>query len=494
MQSKCLVTYGDRNVAVAFDEPWTGRDLIEHLKGLDMFSEVDASAIGLTRFDEDFDVFVDITEVDVIENKSRIKVRLTSQVRIADVLEESAQPSQPARTGAYCLPDVPPHIAWMVKCHQPGQYFVGRSRVLQWLHHDLYLYDMYPGKLYTEAARALITRFPNLADVAGTGYDSWREALRFKAKYERKKMKALTKENTERIPRKKKPTEDECTAPRRTERPSVRISNFAQPCRHQVCLCHLANKIYLCFQAAVLADAEDAETIAGHVLAMTKEVAKARPDMAYIEDCMSRTLPSRREWVSQDSPSVDDIIKKYPALLIGSIVQLEFRLLTKVPIMEKLEEFLGPASGKIVKIARQKRHMQKFLEDLDAVLVDASEDASEEVMLTAAICVLPAMVKERMDAFICKFDPTKTHYVPTVTFMGNVLTSDAFAVRLEDIEIAEKSLLAAISTQMALYWATNIVFDKKAQRTFDVLSRALKVKSGLRPTPLVSVTLTTLSH
>lgn len=45
--------------------------------------------------------------------------------------------------------------------------------------------------------------------------------------------------------------------------------------------------------------------------------------------------------------------------------------------MEKLEEFLGPASGKIVKIARQKRHMQKFLEDLDAVLVDASEDASE---------------------------------------------------------------------------------------------------------------------
>ncbi|XP_075737745.1 uncharacterized protein LOC142777326 isoform X2 [Rhipicephalus microplus] len=466
MQSKCLVTYGDRNVAVAFDEPWTGRDLIEHLKGLDMFSEVDASAIGLTRFDEDFDVFVDITEVDVIENKSRIKVRLTSQVRIADVLEESAQPSQPARTGAYCLPDVPPDIAWMVKCHQPGQYFVGRSRVLQWLHHDLYLYDMYPGKLYTEAARALITRFPNLADVAGTGYDSWREALRFKAKYERKKMKALTKENTERIPRKKKPTEDECTAPRRTERPS----------------------------AAVLADAEDAETIAGHVLAMTKEVAKARPDMAYIEDCMSRTLPSRREWVSQDSPSVDDIIKKYPALLIGSIVQLEFRLLTKVPIMEKLEEFLGPASGKIVKIARQKRHMQKFLEDLDAVLVDASEDASEEVMLTAAICVLPAMVKERMDAFICKFDPTKTHYVPTVTFMGNVLTSDAFAVRLEDIEIAEKSLLAAISTQMALYWATNIVFDKKAQRTFDVLSRALKVKSGLQPTPLVSVTLTTLSH
>ncbi|KAL1467715.1 hypothetical protein MTO96_041985 [Rhipicephalus appendiculatus] len=146
MQSKCLLTYGDRNVVVAFDEPWTGRDLIEHLKQLDMFSEVDVSTIGLT--------------------------------------------------------------------------------------------------------------------------------------------------------------------------------------------------------ATALADAEDADTVAGHISSKTKEVSKARPDMAYIEDCMTRTLASRRAWVARDSPSVDDIMKKYPALSISSIVQLEFKLLTKISIMEKLEEFLGPASEK----------------------------------------------------------------------------------------------------------------------------------------------------
>ncbi|KAL1478930.1 hypothetical protein MTO96_052256 [Rhipicephalus appendiculatus] len=415
MQSKCLVTYGDRNVVVAFDEPWTGRDLIEHLQQLDMFSEVDVSTIGLTRFDEDFQVFVDITEVEVIENKSKIKVRVTSQVRIGDVLQESAQPAQPARAGAYSLPDVPPDIAFMLKCHQPGQHFVGRTRVLQWLHRDLYLYDMYPGKLYTEAARALITRFPNLADATGTGYDSWREALRFKAKYERKKTRALMKETTENAPPKKRPTEDESAAPRRTERPSV---------------------------ATALADAEDADTVAGHISSMTKEVSKARPDMAYIEDCMTRTLASRREWVARDSPSVEDIMKKYPALSISSIVQLEFKLLTKVSIMEKLEEFLGPASKKIIKVAKKKRHTHKFLGELDAFQVDAPDDAVDEVMLTASICLLPAMVKERMDAFICQYDPTKTHYVPMVTYIGNLLTSKEFIVRLEGIDIKETSLLA----------------------------------------------------
>ncbi|KAL1471138.1 hypothetical protein MTO96_040084 [Rhipicephalus appendiculatus] len=299
MQSKCLVTYGDRNVVVAFDEPWTGRDLIEHLKQLDMFPEVDVSTIGLTRFDEDFQVFVDITEVDVIENRSKIKVRVTSQVRIGDVLQESAQPAQPARAGAYSLPDVPPDIVFMLKCHRPGQHFVGRTRVLQWLHLGVYLYDMY-SELHTEAARALITRFPNLADATGTGY------------------------------------------------------------------------------ATALADAEDADTVAGHISSKTKEVSKARPDMAYIEDCMTRTLASRREWVARDSPSVDDIMKKYPALSISSIVQLEFKLLTKISIIEKLEEFLGPASEKIIKVAKKKRHTFKFLGELDAFLVDASDDATDD--------------------------------------------------------------------------------------------------------------------
>ncbi|KAL3184565.1 hypothetical protein MRX96_031640 [Rhipicephalus microplus] len=50
----------------------------------------------------------------------------------------------------------------------------------------------YPGKLYNEAASALVNAYPNLRDTTGTGHKSWRVALKFKAKYERKKMRVNT--------------------------------------------------------------------------------------------------------------------------------------------------------------------------------------------------------------------------------------------------------------------------------------------------------------
>ncbi|XP_070383358.1 uncharacterized protein [Dermacentor albipictus] len=409
---------------------------------------------------------VDVAEEDAIENKSKIKVRETSQVRIADLLQEP-QSTQPARGSVYCLPAVPPDILMMAQRHQAGKHFAGRQRILQWLHHDLYLYDMYPGRLYTEAARALTTKFPNLADATGTGYDSWREALRYKAKYERKKVRALTKEDTENLQPRKRAAVEECAGPVRCERPCT---------------------------AAAMAEGEDVESIASHISAMAKESSKARPDMAYIEDSMKRTLATRREWVAKESPSVAEMLEKYPVLSISSIVQLEFRLLTNTPIMPKLEQVLQPVAEKIIKTARKKRHTENIFEEFDTLMNASTEDAAGELTLTAALCVLPTLVKERVDALTCHFDPAKVHYVPTVTFVGSLLTAKEFTVRLEGISIEENTLLEAIATQMALYWVLNIAFQKKAQRTFHLLCELLGVSSGLRDTPLVRVAHTLLSQ
>ncbi|XP_075530821.1 uncharacterized protein LOC142563952 isoform X2 [Dermacentor variabilis] len=138
----------------------------------------------------------------------------------------------------------------------------------------------YPGRLYTEAARALTTKFPNLADATGTGHDSWREPLRYKAKYERKKVRTLTKEDTENLQPRKRAAVEECAAPVRCERPST---------------------------ATAMAEGENAESIAFHISVTAKESLKARPDMAYIEDFMNRTLATRREWVVKESPSVAEM-------------------------------------------------------------------------------------------------------------------------------------------------------------------------------------------
>ncbi|XP_077523207.1 uncharacterized protein LOC144134097 [Amblyomma americanum] len=273
-----------------------------------------------------------------------------SSSRIGDVLDEPQQAEQSRVTATYSLtyslPAVPNDIQFSIERQQSGQYFKARSRVVQWLYHDLCLYIMYPGKLYNEAAQALVSRYPNLADASGTGYDSSREALRFKAKSERRKIRIQQN--------------DGATAP----------------------------------------DREDEESIAGHIEGMKSEVQRARPDMAYIIDCMRRTLPTRRKWIGCEDPSVEVAIQKFPALAMSSN------------------------------------------------------------------------------------DTAAVHYIPTVVHRGGILTTSDFSVCLEKICVKETSLLAALATQMALYWAFNIAFDKKAQRSFDLLCRLINVDSGLRPTQL----------
>lgn len=60
----------------------------------------------------------------------------------------------------------------------------------------------------------------------GALQDSWREALRYKAKYERKKVRALSKD-AENAPPRKRAAVNESAAPQRIERPyTVCISHF----------------------------------------------------------------------------------------------------------------------------------------------------------------------------------------------------------------------------------------------------------------------------
>ncbi|XP_077488933.1 uncharacterized protein LOC144099476 isoform X1 [Amblyomma americanum] len=72
------------------------------------------------------------------------------QVRIADVLDEPQQAEQSRVTATYSLtyslPAVPNDIQFSIERHQSGQYFKARSRVVQWLYHDLCLYTMTLGE------------------------------------------------------------------------------------------------------------------------------------------------------------------------------------------------------------------------------------------------------------------------------------------------------------------------------------------------------------
>ncbi|KAL3208337.1 hypothetical protein MRX96_039224 [Rhipicephalus microplus] len=341
--------------------------------------------------------------------------------------------------------------------HQQEHYFGNRRRVLQWLYDDLCSYRMFSGKLYEEAARALIAKFPNLADSTGTGYDSWREGLRFKGKYERYKLRKANEGETSAAPPKRSRSSPKNKLPLRITRPSAALN---------------------------LNDAEAEDSIAAHIAGMQKEMLKASPKYEYLIDSTSRTYSERRLWISKEIPSVADVVEKYPALTTSTIAHLEFYLLTKVQLVDALEHYFAAAAAKIVDAARKKRHFDQFMKEL-VDRVDYALEAPNDVLLTPAVCVLPSLVKERMEAFICPEDPEATYLFPKVTYRGSsIFDATLFTLLLVGISIIDENVLAAVATQIALYWVFDIVFDPKTKKSLDLFCHAAQVDSGVGPTPL----------
>ncbi|KAH6941295.1 hypothetical protein HPB50_015969 [Hyalomma asiaticum] len=252
--------------------------------------------------------------------------------------------------------------------------------------------NRYPGKLYEEAARELVTKFPSLADSTGTGYDSWRTQLRYKAKYQRRKLKV----------------QDEADSP----------------------------------------------------------------------------LPHKRAKKAEESTQ--------KRVSRPSLVHQEFKALTEVTLLLALKNALQPFHHKIMASAKSKHHLEDFFKVLADVEGATPEPAKDDLMLTAAMYVLPSLVKERMEAFVRIREPEAVYLVPTVTYTGQILTTVEFIVHLEMLPLPAASLLEAIATQMALYWTFDIVFYAKTQKTFDLICRLLGVGSGVQATPLVRVAHTLL--
>nr|XP_054931805.1 uncharacterized protein LOC129387132 [Dermacentor andersoni] len=234
MASKGLVELREKKIIVHFDRSLTRQELIGNLQASSLLANVDTAQLKLTVYDEDFEVFVDVSDDFVIIDKLKLQLKEVSEYRVVDVLDvEVAQmPLQLAPTlTSYTIPPVPLDIQMAVEKHRAGMHFEKRQRLIQWLFYDLCSYGMHPGKLYEEASKALVAKYPSLADSTGTGYDSWRESLRFKAKYERRKIKI---QRGEIVPTKRTHTStltsDKTTA-RRMKRPTaVSISCLALAC------------------------------------------------------------------------------------------------------------------------------------------------------------------------------------------------------------------------------------------------------------------------
>ncbi|XP_072145560.1 uncharacterized protein [Dermacentor andersoni] len=265
------------------------------------------------------------------------------------------------------------------------------------------------GKLYEKASKALVAKYPSLADSTGTGYDSWRESLRFKAKYERRKIKI---QRGEIVPTKRTHTSTltsgEATA-KRMRRPTAVVEVW---------------------------DGEDESSIRSHITSMKNELLKPKANFSYVTDFMLRTFRTRRDCIEKECLSILAITDEYPALKLSAMT-------------------------------------------------------SPNLMETAAICLLPCLVKERKEAFLTT-DRSTAHRVPTVICSVDAWDSTPSTVSLDDIAIEENTLSEALSTLFTLYWAFDIVLAKGVHKTLAVIAKLLDVPSNAHMSPLARVAYTVL--
>ncbi|XP_029847006.3 uncharacterized protein LOC8050653 [Ixodes scapularis] len=466
---QCLVTYGTHKIVVTVDGEHRRPDLIRCLAQKQVFEGVDLEPSHIMVYHAGFETDVDLTDDMILEDKALLKVvQDEQQFRIMDVIMQddpgtSRAPSK--KSSEYKLPPVPLDITQAMRKHTKGHYVGCRSRLIQWLYHDLCLYDMYPDKLYEKAAKCLVDMFPTLADTTGSGHDSWRLALRFKAKRERVKLRQ-TEEGY-----------GENGAPPRKQQKQARVPKDPKPKR----VTRPGTNIVL------PADGEDEESFQGHVLGMDKEMQKSSPNVAYITDSLARTFPTRRLWVTSLNPSVAEIVEKYPALKCGTFLQQEFTAATGCTIEDKLLEGLSNSSLRILEAARKKRHLAAFFDDLDGRAAGVDAGPENDVLTMAALYVLPCLVKERSLTFLHPDDPAELPPYPTVGYEGDFYQAASFIVSVDELRIEEATLLGAISTMMAMYWVFNMEFLPKSSKTLQLLSHMVGVDCALAASPLVLV-------
>ncbi|KAG0426956.1 hypothetical protein HPB47_025982 [Ixodes persulcatus] len=298
--------------------------------------------------------------------------------------------------------------------------------------------DSYPGPLYAQAAQQLVAKFPVLRDDSKTRCDVWRGHLRVKSKNKRRAM-------ADSVPgvgeaRTKNQKAKEAKIHTASAGPSVR---------------HIARHLN---GVTFWGDAEDEESVAGHLNFMARELRKTSPDWEKIAVSMECTFEERRVWMDATQPLVADVIQKYPALGHAQAIYQEFFRLTKCEA-SMLEEALKKVGKRVVALVGSKRKHKAAVTELYERLDALAEVERDGCFATGVLLLLPHLLKEDGASYLQKLDPSKVHAHPTVLHSGaTAFSADSFLVTVEDLSLDTLDVVSSVSLMLSMYWAFNIKY------------------------------------
>ncbi|KAG0429503.1 hypothetical protein HPB47_023595, partial [Ixodes persulcatus] len=219
-------------------------------------------------------------------------------------------------------------------------------------------------------------------------------------------------------------------------------------------------------------DAEDQDSVAGHLAFMAKEVRKGDPDWQKIALSMERTFDERRHWMLSAQPLVADILAKYPALGYPQAIRQEFHLLTKHHLDAELEAAIKKCGTRVVTLAGRKWRLKATVDELHKRLDLLPEGEKDGCFATGVLLLLPRLLKEDAGSYLQKLGPSKVHMHPTVLFSGDsAFSADSFLVTVEDLTLDGLDVLGSVSLMISLYWAFNIKSLQEAAAEIEKVER-----------------------
>ncbi|XP_070389323.1 uncharacterized protein [Dermacentor albipictus] len=126
----------------------------------------------------------------------------------------------------------------------------------------------------------MVSLSPHRSQFGGSFSDSWRESLRFKAKYETRKIKIQRGE----------------IVPTKRTRKSTLTSGETT-----------AKRMKIPTPVVEVWDGEDESSTRSHIACMKKELLKPKANIYYVTDCMLWTFRIRRDWIEKECPSIQAI-------------------------------------------------------------------------------------------------------------------------------------------------------------------------------------------
>ncbi|KAM7298470.1 uncharacterized protein ISCGN_019065 [Ixodes scapularis] len=238
--------------------------------------------------------------------------------------------------------------------------------------------------------------------------------------------------------------------------------------------------------ALLLGAGEDDFSIEGHIKSMKRELQKDVPDMERIEDSMSRTFASRRQWVAAEHPSVQDILRRYPALERTEEIFREFERFGGDAPLQTVTAVAQLQMATVLDVAAKR--VEKATWDI-LERVDTCSKEDQHLMTTLAFLVtLPRTVKEQASSFVKDVAPWFSKY-PSVIWNGDPDDVGICMVQVEDQLIKADHPVHAILVAFCLHWVAGICYQPGARGFYALLEHLL----GLQATKPTTMVVTALS-